>query len=146
MFLITSLTVTRSRIVRTKYVSSIPITSLPTYFACPLGDDQLAYGVKEGTTAYRLEYAHVLNYIIDIEFCQFIHNSPLANVKTILDNNKKVMYNNHRNDIIVLHLGSQKKPKDCYSFGFCADCLIFSYYSCPATCKYNLLIYLLQQK
>jgi len=46
MFLITSLTVTRSRIVRTKYVSSITITSLPAYFACPLGDDQLAYGVR----------------------------------------------------------------------------------------------------
>ena len=89
MFLITSLTVTRSRIVRTKYVSSIPITSLPAYFACPLGDDQLAYGVKEGTTAYRLEYAHALNYTIDIEFCQFIHNSPMANFITTLDNNKK---------------------------------------------------------
>ena len=89
MFLITSLTVTRSRIVRTKYVSSITITSLPAYFACPLGDDQLAYGVKEGTTAYRLEYAHALNYTIDIEFCQFIHNSPMANFITTLDNNKK---------------------------------------------------------
>ena len=28
------------------YVSSIPITSLPAYFACPLGDDQLAYGIR----------------------------------------------------------------------------------------------------
>lgn len=96
MFLITSLTVTRSRIVRTKYVSSIPITSLPAYFACPLGDDQLAYGVKEGTTAYRLEYAHVLNYTIDIEFCQFIHNFIMEILRKRLDNNKKVMYNNHR--------------------------------------------------
>ena len=62
---------------------------------------------KEGTTAYRLEYAHVLNYTIDIEFCQFIHNSPLANVKTILDNNKKVMYNKNETKQSEIHRDSQ---------------------------------------
>ena len=89
MFLITSLTVTRSRIVRTKYVSSIPITSLPAYFA------------------YRLEYAHALNYTIDIEFCQFIHNFTMEILRKRLDNNKKVMYNKNETKQSEIHRDSQ---------------------------------------
>ena len=76
-------------IVLTQKIFLVVKIKLSVQFRLPCWGRSISLWRKEGTTAYRLEYAHVLNYTIDIEYCQFIHNSPMANFITTLDNNKK---------------------------------------------------------